>query len=105
MIKGFTHSGFAVSNLESALDFFKEKLSIEEIRSQLSDQEYLAKVTGFPGACLKIGFVRKKGDSFPLEIIEYIHPRGNQHAVVLALSAPNIAVMRSAILMRCIIAC
>ena len=76
MINGFTHSGFAVSNLESALDFFKEKLSIEEIRSQLSDQEYLAKVTGFPGACLKIGFVRKKGDSFPLEIIEYINPKG-----------------------------
>lgn len=76
MIKGLTHSGFAVSNLESALDFFKEKLSIEEIRSQLSDQEYLAKVTGFPGACLKIGFVRKKGGSFTLEIIEYIHPKG-----------------------------
>ena len=76
MINGLTHSGFAVSNLESTLDFFKEKLSIEEICSQLSDQQYLSKVTGFPGASLKIGFVRKKGDIFPLEVIEYIHPKG-----------------------------
>jgi catechol 2,3-dioxygenase-like lactoylglutathione lyase family enzyme len=76
MINGLTHSGFAVSNLESALDFFNEKLEIEEIRSQLSDQEYLSKVTGFPGAILKIGFVRKKGDIFPLEVIEYLHPKG-----------------------------
>ena len=76
MINGLTHSGFAVSSLETALDFFKEKLEIEEIRSQLSDQEYLSKVTGFPGACLKIGFVRKKGDIFPLEVIEYLHPKG-----------------------------
>ncbi len=76
MINGLTHSGFAVSSLETALDFFKEKLEIEEIRSQLSDQEYLSKVTGFPGACLKIGFVRKKGDIFPLEVIEYINPKG-----------------------------
>jgi catechol 2,3-dioxygenase-like lactoylglutathione lyase family enzyme len=76
MINGLTHSGFTVSTLESALIFFKEKLEIEEIRNQLSDQEYLAKVTGFPRASLKIGFVQKKGDIFPLEVIEYIHPRG-----------------------------
>ena len=75
-IIGLTHSGLSVSNLESALDFFKERLLIEEIRSQLSDQDYLAKVTGFPGARLKIGFVRKEGDTFPLEIIEYLTPQG-----------------------------
>ena len=76
MIVGLTHSGFSVSNLDSALDFFKEKLEIEEIRSQLSDQEYLSRVTGFPGARLKIGFVRKEGDVFPLEVIEYLTPQG-----------------------------
>ena len=76
MINGLTHSGFTVRNLEHALDFFKEKLEIEEIHSQLSNQEYLAKVTGFPKASLKIGFVQKKGDIFPLEVIEYIHPKG-----------------------------
>ena len=76
MINGLTHSGFTVRTLEPALDFFKEELGIEEIRSQFSDQEYLAKITGFPGASLKIGFVQKKGDIFPLEVIEYIHPKG-----------------------------
>ena len=76
MIVGLTHSGFSVSDLDSALDFFKDKLGIEEIRSQLSDQEYLSRVTGFPGARLKIGFVRKEGDAFPLEVIEYLTPQG-----------------------------
>jgi len=76
MIVGLTHSGFSVSDLDSALIFFKEKLQIEEIRSQLSDQDYLSSVTGFPGARLKIGFVRKEGDIFPLEVIEYLTPKG-----------------------------
>ncbi len=76
MIKGLTHSGIAVSNLDTALDFFKEQLEIEEIHSQVSDQEYLSKVTGFRNASLKIGFVRKKEDIFPLEIIEYVNPKG-----------------------------
>jgi|GEM_PF-155745 len=76
MINGLTHSGFSVSNLETALDFFEKKLQIEEIRSQLSDQEYLSQVTGFPGASLKIGFVRKTGDVLPLEVIEYLNPKG-----------------------------
>lgn len=103
MINGLTHSGFTVSTLESALDFFKEKLEIEDIRSQLSDQEYLAKVTGFPGASLKIGFVQIKEDIFPLEVIEYIHPKGNQLAAGLALLVPNTTVMKSVILMYFII--
>jgi len=76
MIIGLTHSGLSVSDLDSALNFFKDNLQIEEIRSQLSDQDYLSSVTGFPGARLKIGFVRKKGDIFPLEIIEYLTPKG-----------------------------
>ena len=76
MINGLTHSGFSVRNLDTALAFFKEVLRIENIKSQVSDQDYLSKVTGFPNASLKIGFAKKEGDAFPLEIIEYVHPRG-----------------------------
>lgn len=56
--------------------FFRDNLGIQEIQCQISDQEYLSAVTGFKSASLKIGFIRFSGDSFPLEIIEYTHPKG-----------------------------
>jgi catechol 2,3-dioxygenase-like lactoylglutathione lyase family enzyme len=76
MIVGLFHFGATVSNLEKTLEFFGSKLGITNIKSQLSDQPYLAKVTGLPDAKLKIGFLRIEGDDFPLEVIEYITPKG-----------------------------
>lgn len=78
MIKGLIHPGITVSHLESALSFFRDVFGIEDIRSQVSDQPYLSAVTGLEGAVLKIGFVRFPDGSFPLEVIEYIHPKGKK---------------------------
>jgi lactoylglutathione lyase len=76
MIVGLAHPGLTVSNLDAALSFFRDLLQMQDIRSQVSNQSYLEKVTGFHSACLKIGFVRQPVDCFPLEIIEYVHPIG-----------------------------
>ena len=56
--------------------FIRNNLKANHISSQISDQDYLAKVTGLPGAKLKIGFIKFSEHSFPLEVIEYLHPKG-----------------------------
>ncbi|MGA2111616.1 MAG: VOC family protein [Anaerolineales bacterium] len=76
MISGLFHSGITISDLNRSLAFYGETLGIEHIRSQVSDQAYLAGVTGFPGCSLKIGFAQVEGDTSVLEIIEYVHPKG-----------------------------
>ena len=81
MITGLTHPGISVSNLENWLAFIRNNLDANHISSQVSDQDYLEKVTGFAGAKLKIGFVRFGGHSFPLEVIEYMNPKGKAQAI------------------------
>ena len=78
MILGAAHPGCTVSNLERSLQFYGETLGIEHIQSQVSDQPYLALVTGMPGCSLKIGFARIEGDHVPFENIEYVKPAGGQ---------------------------
>jgi catechol 2,3-dioxygenase-like lactoylglutathione lyase family enzyme len=74
VITGVFHTGCTVSSLESALDFCGQRLGIEHVRGQVSDQPYLASVTGLPGCSLKLGFARIEGDSVPVELIECLHP-------------------------------
>ena len=78
MIVGLSHSGCTVSYLEQSLRFYGETLGIEHIRSQVTDQPYVALVTGFPGCSLKIGFARIEGDGVPFEIIEFVRPAGGR---------------------------
>lgn len=78
MIVGAAHLGITVSDVEGSLRFYGETLGIEHIKSQVSDQPYLALVTGLPGCSLKIGFVRAEGDDVPFELIEYVKPAGGR---------------------------
>lgn len=58
--------------------FYGGVLGIEHTRTQVSDQPYLARVTGLPGASLLIGFARVEGDEHVLEVIEYVGPKGKR---------------------------
>ena len=81
MITGLAHSGYTVSNLERAVAFFGETLGIEHTRMQVSDQPYLERVTGLPGANMKIGFVQAEGDNSALELLEFVQPKGQPAGV------------------------
>jgi catechol 2,3-dioxygenase-like lactoylglutathione lyase family enzyme len=74
VIVGAAHAGLTVKDVERSLQFYADSLGIEHTVSQVSDQPYLALVTGVPGCSLKIGFARIEGDDVPLELIEYVNP-------------------------------
>jgi catechol 2,3-dioxygenase-like lactoylglutathione lyase family enzyme len=74
VIIGAAHPGITIKHVERSLRFYGDTLGIEHTVSQVSDQPYLARVTGVPGCSLKIGFARVEGDDVPLEFIEYVNP-------------------------------
>jgi catechol 2,3-dioxygenase-like lactoylglutathione lyase family enzyme len=74
VIIGAAHPGCTVKNVGASLQFYGSILGIEHTVSQVSDQPYLALVTGVPGCSLRIGFARVEGDDVPVEFIEYVNP-------------------------------
>jgi catechol 2,3-dioxygenase-like lactoylglutathione lyase family enzyme len=81
MIQGFWHVSFTVSNLDASVKWYTEVLGLEYVRGQVQHNEYKAKLVGFPDAHLKVAQLRIPGQTIPLsrhhiELIEYVHPRG-----------------------------
>jgi catechol 2,3-dioxygenase-like lactoylglutathione lyase family enzyme len=76
MITGLAHVGCSVSDLDEAMRFYNEHMGIEHGRTQLSDQPYLSDVNGLPDCRIRIGFALIEGDSTPLEVLQYLNPRG-----------------------------
>lgn len=76
MITGLAHVGCAVDDLDAAMRFYNVGMGIEHGRTQLSDQPYLSDVNGLPDCRIRIGFVLIEGDSTPLEILQFLNPKG-----------------------------
>ena len=81
MIIGLAHCGYTVGHLEPAVAFFSQTLGVEHTHMQVSDQPYLARVTGLAGTSLKIGFVQLEGDPLALELLDFVRPRGRPAGV------------------------
>ncbi|MGD0876603.1 MAG: VOC family protein [Anaerolineales bacterium] len=76
MITGLFHASYTISDVEKTVSFCKEVLGLEHTRWQISNQPYLASVTGIPGCSLRIGFARAEGDDTSYEMVEYVQPKG-----------------------------
>lgn len=81
MIVGLLHASYTVSHLQRSIAFYGRTLGIERTHTQVSDQPYLAGVTGLPGCSLLIGFAQVEGDDSTFEVLEYVHPKGRQAGV------------------------
>lgn len=81
MIQGFWHVSFTVSNLEASVQWYTQMLGFEYVRGQVQANEYTAQLVGFPNVHLKVAQLRVPGLAVPrsshhIELIEYVHPRG-----------------------------
>jgi lactoylglutathione lyase len=76
VITGMFHTGLTVGSLDAAMAFYGDTLGIENTHTQVSDQPYLAGVTGLPGCSLLIGFARIEGDPLAFELLQYVRPTG-----------------------------
>jgi lactoylglutathione lyase len=72
MLRGFHHSSFTVSDMERSLAFYRDVLGLAVVVDQEPQADYPARVTGFPGAILRIVFLQVAGgDGHRLELIQY----------------------------------
>ena len=75
MIKSVDHFSFTVSNIETALHFFRDLLGLQATPVMEVENENVQKIVGFPDALLRISIVQIPGGS-KLELIEYVRPAG-----------------------------
>jgi catechol 2,3-dioxygenase-like lactoylglutathione lyase family enzyme len=77
MIKSVDHTSFTVSDVERTISFYRDLLGMELISLAERDPAFSEKVTGIPGAHLKIAYLRAPGGHH-LELIEYLSPPGTR---------------------------
>lgn len=80
---GLWHASFTVSNLEASLEFYCGLLGLELVTQQIQHNEYTSKLVGYPEAHLKVAMLRIPNaftgpSNHHLELVEYVHPRGEK---------------------------
>ncbi|MBT6208471.1 MAG: hypothetical protein HOI35_00420 [Woeseia sp.] len=66
------HTGITVSDMESTLDFFRDVLCMNTSEIVEHKSEMVERLTGVPGAQIRIAFVDLPGHQ--IELIQYLNP-------------------------------
>ena len=96
-LTGIWHTSFTVSNLEKSLEFYCGLLGMEIYHQQVQQNEYTSKLVAYPDAHLKVAMLRIPGafagpSYHHLELVEYVHPRGEPTDVATnRAGAPHLA--------------
>ena len=80
---GLWHASFTVSNMERSLEFYCGLLGLELHVHQIQHNEYTSKLVGYPDANLIVAMLRIPNSfvgpsNHHLELVEYVHPRGEK---------------------------
>ncbi len=73
-ITGVNHTSFTVSDLDTAVTFFRDMLGATVLSVGDRPREFSERVTGIPGARLYIGYVELGGHK--IELIQYLEGQG-----------------------------
>ena len=71
------HTGFAVSNMERSVAFYRDQLGLEIERDQILEGEFISELVGYPDAKLHIIYLGLGDMKHSVELIEYLNPRGD----------------------------
>lgn len=82
MLTSAWHVSLTVEDIERSVAFYRDILGMEvEMEPRELRGPLLARITGYPGAHLRVAFVRL-GD-FRIELIQYLYPLGKNYALGL----------------------
>ncbi len=76
MIVAPNHTSFTVSDMDRSVAFYRDLLGMEVISERTAPAEFASKVTGIPGAELKIVYLQAGG--YKLELIQYLKSVGER---------------------------
>lgn len=79
-VLNMAHTSFTVSNLDRSVAFYRDVLGLELVKTLRLREPWIAAMTGFRSADLKIAALRLGPGGHILELIEYANPAGEVRA-------------------------
>lgn len=76
MITRVNHTSFTVSDLDRSVAFYRDLLGMRVLDIADRPPEFSERITGIPGAHLKIAYL--EGGGHKLELIQYLSPAGSR---------------------------
>ncbi|MCU0316949.1 MAG: VOC family protein [Fimbriimonadaceae bacterium] len=94
---GIWHTSFTVSNIDESIRFYCDLLGMELHHYQVQQNEYTSLLVGYKDAHLKVAMLKIPAafvgpSNHHLELVEYVHPRGEKTDVATNRpGAPHLA--------------
>lgn len=91
-VRAARHVGIVVSDMESALRFYRDQLGLELVRHLDEQGEYIDALVGVEGARLDTYKLSAPGDGFVIELLEVVsHPGGPIETTFPDVGASHVA--------------
>jgi catechol 2,3-dioxygenase-like lactoylglutathione lyase family enzyme len=75
------HTSLTVSDLERSIAFYRDALGLEVVLQQEKEGGYLARITGYPDAHVRMAHLEAPGGSHRIELFQYLAPAGERAPV------------------------
>lgn len=76
LFRGVDHVGLTVASLDRSIAFYRDVFGCTVIATKEARGDYIATITGFADAHLRIALLDTPGTGPRLELLEYLHPDG-----------------------------
>ena len=80
-VEWMNHTGFVVSDMERALEFYQDLLGLKQERNQILEGEFISELVGYPDARLHIVYLGTGDLRHSVELIQYLNPTGTTAAM------------------------
>jgi catechol 2,3-dioxygenase-like lactoylglutathione lyase family enzyme len=70
------HTSLTVSNLERSVAFYRDALGLDVVYEQEKRGGYLARITGYPDAHVRMAQLEAPGGSHRIELFQFLQPVG-----------------------------
>jgi lactoylglutathione lyase len=71
MLTHLEHIGFAVSDLDRSLAFYRDLLGLQIVWERVFEEEYVRQLVGYPNVKIRAAFLELPGTTTRLELLEY----------------------------------
>jgi catechol 2,3-dioxygenase-like lactoylglutathione lyase family enzyme len=97
-IRGMHHTGLHVRDLAGSVAFYRDLLGLQVLAERAARADYVGEVVGYPGATIRMAWLRHPDGGPIVELFQYVDPAGtpvdtatpNPGTTHLAFSVPDI---------------